>query len=77
MTRLGIRAKLCDRIGIRHRQANNFTFQAQFGVGLLILQSNDRETIIAISWEHFSNADLFEDDDGIDLPLVLNFGIRF
>lgn len=65
-----------NRLGDR-QQANNFSFQAQIGVGVTIKRSNDTEAIVALSWKHFSNARLFDDNDGIDLPLVLNFGIKF
>lgn len=59
------------------RQENNFAFQAQIGVGVKIKSRNDTETIIALSWKHFSNANLFDNNDGIDFPVVLNVGIRF
>ena len=59
------------------RQANHFAFQAQVGVGATIRTSRGNEAIIAISWKHFSNANLSEDNDGIDLPFVLNIGIKF
>ena len=65
-----------NRLGTR-QQAQNFAFQAQIGVGALIRLDRDRQAIIAISWKHFSNANLFHDNDGIDLPIVLNFGMRF
>lgn len=65
-----------NRLGTR-QQANNFAFQAQIGVGALIQLSGNRQAMISVSWKHFSNANLFEDNDGIDLPIVLNFGIRF
>ena len=57
--------------------AHNFAFQAQLGVGAVIHQKDNREMTIAVSWKHFSNANLFNDNDGIDLPIVVNFGIRF
>ncbi len=65
-----------NKLGDR-QQANNFSFQAQIGVGAIIKTRNSTEAIIALSWKHFSNANLFDDNDGIDLPVVLNFGIRF
>jgi hypothetical protein len=61
-----------SRLGER-RQAKQFTFQAQVGVGV-ILQSRG---ILGISWKHFSNANLFSQNDGIDVPLVFNAGVRF
>ena len=65
-----------NKLGDR-QQANNFSFQAQIGVGAFIKTRNDSQAIIALSWKHFSNANLFDDNDGIDLPVMLNFGIRF
>ncbi len=52
-------------------------FQAQIGVGATIRTRNHAEVIISLSWKHFSNANLYDDNDGIDFPIVLNFGIRF
>ena len=65
-----------NRLGDR-KQAENFAFQAQVGVGALVKMKDERELVIAVSWKHFSNANLFEDNDGIDLPIVLNVGVRF
>ncbi len=65
-----------NRLGDR-QQAHNFAFQAQIGVGAIIRRRNNSDVIIAVSWKHFSNANLFNDNDGIDLPIVLNFGFSF
>ena len=65
-----------NRLGER-RQAENFAFQAQLGVGVAYQLKNDRQMKVSVSWKHFSNANLFSDNDGIDLPVVLNFGVRF
>jgi len=65
-----------NRLGSR-QQANNFAFQAQVGIGASWNLKNDKQATVALSWKHFSNANLFEDNDGIDLPLVLNIGVRF
>ena len=65
-----------DRLGDR-QQSNNFAFQAQLGIGVLIKNRNNTKTIVAISWKHFSNANLFNSNDGIDFPIVLNVGIKF
>jgi hypothetical protein len=65
-----------NRLGER-RQAKNFAFQAQIGIGALYKLQNDRQASISISWKHFSNANLFSENDGIDLPIVLNIGILF
>jgi hypothetical protein len=65
-----------NRLGER-RQAKNFAFQAQLGAGASYQLENDRELVVSLSWKHFSNANLFDENDGIDLPLVLNIGVRF
>ena len=65
-----------NRLGER-RLAKNFAFQAQLGIGASYRLEDDREAIISISWKHFSNANLFSENDGIDLPIVLNIGVRF
>lgn len=65
-----------NRLGSR-QQSHNFAFQAQIGVGLQIYQNNNQQVFVALSWKHFSNANLFEDNDGIDLPIVLNIGMLF
>lgn len=65
-----------NRLGAR-QQSRNFAFQAQVGVGANMELSGGRIATIALSWKHFSNANLFSDNDGIDLPLVLNVGISF
>jgi hypothetical protein len=59
------------------RQAQHFAFQAQFGAGLIWPLDGERELITAISLKHFSNANLFDPNDGIDLPLMLNLAMRF
>jgi hypothetical protein len=58
-------------------QGTNFAFQAQLGLGLTLDKVGPRGSIVAISWKHFSNAGLFEENDGIDLPLVLSLGMKF
>jgi lipid A 3-O-deacylase len=65
-----------NRLGTR-QQANHFTFQAQIGIGLITQMNNGTEFVTALSFKHFSNANLFKENDGIDLPFVLNFGMRF
>jgi hypothetical protein len=61
-----------NRLGSR-QQAEHFAFQAQIGVGVTI---NSR-AVVTVSWKHFSNANLYDDNDGIDVPLVVNLGVRF
>jgi hypothetical protein len=65
-----------NRLGSRV-QSNNFSFQAQIGVGFSIQRSDNRDFTMSLSFKHFSNAGLFDDNDGIDLPFQLNFGFRF
>lgn len=65
-----------NRLGSR-QQARNFAFQAQIGVGANIALKHGRHATIGVAWKHFSNANLFSDNDGIDLPVVLNIGITF
>jgi hypothetical protein len=59
------------------RQADSFAFQAQFGAGVLLNPGAERRTVVAVSWKHFSNADLYTDNDGIDVPLVISVGMKF
>jgi len=65
-----------NRLGSRH-QDKNFSFQAQVGVGASFPMKNDKRAMFSVSWKHFSNANLYSDNDGIDIPIVLNFGIEF
>lgn len=65
-----------NQLGSR-KQAKNFAFQAQLGIGAIYRTKDDKEASISIAWKHFSNANLFNDNDGIDLPIVLTFGVRF
>jgi hypothetical protein len=59
------------------RQDNHFTFLAEVGVGVLISFGDRRRSDFRLSWKHFSNARLFDDNDGIDVPLVLSWGLRY
>lgn len=61
-----------NSLGAR-QQAEHFAFQAQVGVGAVI----NTRGIVTVSWKHFSNANLFEENDGIDVPFVISGGIRF
>lgn len=58
------------------RQADSFAFQAQVGVGVLLNPGAERRIVVAVSWKHFSNADLYTDNDGIDVPLVISVGMK-
>ncbi len=64
-----------NRLGDRE-QANHFAFQAQVGVGLRLDFGREREGTVSLSWKHFSNANLFSDNDGMDFPIVLSLGIK-
>jgi hypothetical protein len=55
------------------QQAEHFAFQAQVGVGAII----KTRAIVTVSWKHFSNANLFEENDGFDVPFVISGGVRF
>ena len=65
-----------NQLGDR-KQNKNFAFQAQVGAGFLFGLEAERRGFVSISWKHFSNANLFNDNDGIDLPLVISLGLRF
>jgi hypothetical protein len=65
-----------NRLGER-KQANHFAFQAQIGIGAAYVLKSERQIIVSVAWKHFSNANLFNDNDGIDLPVVLNIGVQF
>lgn len=65
-----------NRLGNR-QQANNFAFLAQVGVGLLLDVSEATKVNVGVSWKHFSNANLFSENDGFDVPLVISVGVRF
>jgi hypothetical protein len=55
-------------------QAEHLVFQAQVGAGLI---APDDDWFIAASYKHFSNANLFSPNDGIDLRFVLTLGRRW
>ncbi len=58
----------------KRQQANHFSFQASVGVGFKIPGRSGKDAHFTLSWKHFSNANLFDDNDGIDVPLVLSIG---
>ena len=64
-----------NRLGERE-QANHFAFQAQIGIGLQLDFGQERKGIVSLSWKHFSNANLFSDNDGFDFPIVLSLGVK-
>ena len=59
------------------QQDNHFSFQAQLGVGYEFHLEAGGSLLMLLSRKHFSNANLFDKNDGIDLPLVLSLGLRF
>ncbi len=59
------------------QQSHHFSFQAQVGVGVVLNPGKRRQTVLTVSWKHFSNANLFSDNDGFDVPFVLQIGSRF
>jgi hypothetical protein len=61
------------QLGARE-QAEHLVFQAQVGVGLIAPGDG---WFVAASYKHFSNANLFSPNDGIDLRFVLTFGRRW
>jgi hypothetical protein len=56
------------------KQGERFAFQAQVGIGL-VTPSDD--WLVALSYKHFSNAQLFSPNESIDLPLLLTIGRRW
>lgn len=65
-----------NQLGER-KQANHFAFQAQVGFGLHLDLGHQQTAVVSLSWKHFSNADLFDNNDGIDVPVVLSLGMKF
>ena len=65
-----------NQLGSR-KQAKHFAFQAQLGIGATYRLKSDQQASFAIAWKHFSNANLYNENDGIDLPIVLTFGVTF
>jgi hypothetical protein len=60
-----------NTLGTR-KQDHHFSLQAGIGVGALV----KKKILLMVSWKHFSNAHLFSDNDGFDVPLVLHVGVR-
>lgn len=54
-------------------QDHHFSFQAQVGAGIYLKNGG----IVMLSFKHFSNSNIFEKNDGFDLPAVLSVGKRF
>ncbi len=64
-----------NSLGVR-KQSRNFTFQAQVGIGVLFKTKSSKENFVFLSWKHFSNANLFSENDGFDFPVVIGFGLK-
>ena len=65
-----------SKLGHR-QQAHHFAFQAQVGVGYRKQLDSDNALLLQLSWKHFSNANLFDDNESIDVPFVLSLGFDF
>lgn len=65
-----------NRLG-RRQQAENFAFQAQVGVGYRKQLNADKTLMLQVSFKHFSNANLFSTNDGIDIPFLLTLGLSY
>lgn len=56
-------------------QAKQFAFQAQIGAGLQF--GANKQWLVSLSYKHFSNANLFQPNDGFDIPVLLNIGVQW
>ena len=65
-----------NQLGERE-QEHHFAFQAQVGFGAYLNFQDTRGIIVSISFKHFSNANIFSENDGFDFPVVLSLGTRF
>jgi hypothetical protein len=65
-----------NQLGERE-QEHHFSFQAQVGFGAYLNYQDTRDIIVSISFKHFSNANIFSENDGFDFPVVLSAGLRF
>ena len=59
------------------KQDKHFTFQAGIGGGIRQPLDQNKTLLLEVSWKHLSNANLFSDNDGIDVPFVLSLGIHY
>ncbi|MGX9416887.1 acyloxyacyl hydrolase [Vibrio sp. RC27] len=57
------------------KQASHFAFQAQVGGGVYL--DSQRKYQVRFQYRHFSNANLKQPNDGIDVPFTLAFGFKF
>mgnify|MGYP000334921195 CR=1 FL=1 len=65
-----------NKLGTRN-QKNHFAFQAQVGVGAYLNYQEKRDGIVMLSFKHFSNAGIFNVNEGFNLPVVLSVGVKF
>ncbi len=64
-----------NRLGER-QQEKHITLQAQVGFG--VEWGGDHDGWLAtVAWKHFSNANLFSENDGIDVPFSIGIGRRW
>ena len=61
----------------KRQQAEHFAFQAQVGIGYRKQLAANNAVLMQVSWKHFSNANLFDDNDGIDIPFVVSLGFAY
>lgn len=65
-----------NELGSR-KQDHHFSFQAQVGFGAYLKYHEEADLLLSISYKHFSNANIFDDNDGFDFPVVISLGTRF
>ncbi|TCI03298.1 acyloxyacyl hydrolase [Corallincola luteus] len=56
-------------------QGKRFAFQAQVGAGVYF--GANESWLVSVSYKHFSNANLFSPNDGLDVPILLSLGRRW
>jgi hypothetical protein len=56
-------------------QAMHFAFQAQVGGGIYL--DHEKKYQLRLQYRHFSNANLKQPNDGIDVPFIASFGAKF
>ena len=77
-TRFLGRSYLSDNTLGYKNQENHFSFQAHLGLGAYIKTKNKkRDLVVMLSYKHFSNAEIFEENDGWNFPFVLTVGLKF
>ncbi|GMQ48487.1 acyloxyacyl hydrolase [Vibrio sp. 10N] len=56
-------------------QAVHFAFQAQVGGGIYL--DKEKKYQLRFQYRHFSNANLKQPNDGIDVPFIASIGIKY